>query len=63
MNEETGSAMFTVVVNDEEQYSIWNTSRPVPSGWSAVTGEDTKEACLAYIDNVWTDIRPKSVRG
>jgi MbtH protein len=63
MYDEPAGSNFVVVVNDEEQYSIWETSRPVPAGWTAVIGEDTKEACLAYIDRVWTDMRPKSVRG
>lgn len=53
---------FTVVRNDEEQYSIWEADRPIPAGWhdAGVTGP--KEECLAHIEEVWTDLRPRSVR-
>ncbi len=53
---------YLVVVNDEEQYSIWLADRPVPAGWRAVGKKGRKEECLAYIDEVWTDMRPLSVR-
>jgi MbtH protein len=51
-----------VVVNDEEQYSIWFVDREPPPGWREVGKEGTKEECLAYIEEVWTDMRPKSLR-
>ncbi|WP_229881944.1 MbtH family protein [Streptomyces alanosinicus] len=51
-----------MVVNDEEQYSIWNSLRPVPGGWRAEGTRGSKEACLEHIDRVWTDMRPRSVR-
>ncbi|MGW8503546.1 MbtH family protein [Streptomyces sp. CLCI03] len=53
---------FPVVVNGEEQYSIWPEGRELPLEWrdTGVTG--TKEECLAHIDEVWTDQRPLSVR-
>jgi len=53
---------FTVVVNDEEQYSIWPEGRAVPPGWREVGKTGTKQACLAYIDEAWTDMRPRSLR-
>lgn len=56
------SARWWVVVNDEEQYSIWAVGRDVPAGWHTVGVEGTKEECLSYIDEVWTDMRPKSLR-
>ena len=56
------STVFAVVRNDEEQYSIWPTYKPVPGGWRVVGKEGSKEECLAYIDEVWTDMRPLSLR-
>ena len=53
---------YKVVVNDEEQYSIWFVDRDPPLGWTAVGKEGPKEECLAYIEEVWTDMRPKSLR-
>ncbi|MBT2408588.1 MULTISPECIES: MbtH family protein [unclassified Streptomyces] len=54
--------MFHVVVNAEEQHSLWPVGRDLPAGWSAVSGPDTESECLAYIEAVWTDITPRSVR-
>jgi MbtH protein len=51
-----------VVVNDEEQYSIWFADRATPPGWREAGKEGTKEECLAYIEEVWTDMRPLSLR-
>jgi len=53
---------YTVVVNHEEQYSIWPVDREVPAGWTEVGVTGGKEACLAHIRMVWTDITPLSVR-
>lgn len=53
---------FSVVVNHEEQYSIWVTSRDLPPGWNEVDVTGTREECLAWIDEHWTDMRPLSVR-
>jgi MbtH protein len=53
---------YSVVVNDEEQYSIWLTDADVPAGWHAVGVTGTKNKCLDYIEEVWTDMRPLSVR-
>lgn len=54
--------MFKVVVNHEEQYSIWPADRDLPAGWSAEGTEGPKEECLAHIERVWTDMRPLSLR-
>ena len=56
------STKVKVVINDEEQYSIWPTDRPTPAGWREVGVKGTKDECLAYIREVWTDMRPLSVR-
>lgn len=55
-------ATFKVVVNDEEQYSIWPADRENPLGWRDGGKAGTKEECLAYIKEVWTDMRPLSLR-
>jgi MbtH protein len=53
---------FMVVVNDEEQYSIWPLDRELPPGWRSVGETGAKQVCLDYIDRVWTDMRPLSLR-
>jgi MbtH protein len=53
---------FRVVINDEEQYSIWPADRELPAGWRPEGMSGTKDACLAYIDEAWTDMRPLSLR-
>jgi MbtH protein len=60
--EEDESAIYTVVVNHEEQYSIWPEYKKIPSGWRAVGKTGPKAECLAYINEVWTDMRPLSLR-
>ncbi|MGW7417298.1 MbtH family protein [Streptomyces sp. NPDC054863] len=53
---------YRVVVNDEEQYSIWWADRDLPAGWHAEGTEGNRADCLAHIDEVWTDMRPRSLR-
>jgi MbtH protein len=53
---------YTVVVNDEEQYSIWPIGRECPPGWRAEPISGSKDTCLKYIEQVWTDMRPLSLR-
>ncbi|MDP9685021.1 MbtH protein [Streptomyces griseoviridis] len=48
-------------MNDENQHSLWPAFAEVPDGWKAVFGEDTRAACIAYIEKNWTDMRPKSL--
>ena len=55
-------ATYKVVVNHEDQYSIWFADRENPPGWNDVGRQGTKEECLAYIEQVWTDMRPLSLR-
>jgi MbtH protein len=54
--------IYRVVVNHEEQYSIWRASMRLPAGWREVGKTGPEEECLAYISSVWTDMRPLSVR-
>ena len=56
------STSFAVVVNDEEQYSIWPRALPVPLGWRMTGVKGPKADCLAHIDKIWTDMRPLSLR-
>ncbi|MBP2473356.1 MbtH protein [Crossiella equi] len=53
---------FQVLVNDEEQYSLWPVGTELPSGWRAVGKLGTRQECMDYVDEVWTDMRPKSLR-
>jgi len=53
---------WRIVVNDEEQYSIWFADREMPPGWRAEGTEGSRAECLDHIDEVWTDMRPRSVR-
>lgn len=54
--------MYKVVINDEEQYSIWPTYKENPAGWRDEGKTGLKEECLEHIDNVWTDMRPRGLR-
>ncbi|AXE75893.1 MbtH family protein [Streptomyces atratus] len=56
------NAEYLVVINGEDQYSIWPASRDLPAGWTAVGGPRSRKECLDHIARVWTDMRPKSVR-
>ena len=53
---------YQVLVNHEEQYSLWPTFRDIPNGWKQVGPIGTKQECLDYVNEVWTDITPLSVR-
>jgi len=53
---------YIAVVNDEEQYSIWPVDRELPLGWRDAGKRGNKQACLDYIEEVWTDMRPLSLR-
>jgi uncharacterized protein YbdZ (MbtH family) len=56
------SMQYRVVKNHEEQFSIWPIGRDLPLGWEAAGVDGSKEACLAYIETTWTDMRPLSLR-
>lgn len=53
---------YTVLVNDEEQYSLWIKGKAVPAGWRPAGKEGTLEECKQFVDEVWTDMRPLSLR-
>ena len=56
------NTIYKVVVNSEEQYSIWPVDRENPPGWREAGKSGTRPECLAYIQEVWTDMRPLSIR-
>ena len=58
----TDERRYTVVRNDEGQYSIWPDGREPPAGWRAVGVSGTEEECVEYIDRVWTDLYPAALR-
>lgn len=60
--EREDTTIYSVVMNHEEQYSIWPADRGNPRGWSSVGKAGPKAECLAYIKEVWTDMRPLSLR-
>jgi MbtH protein len=60
--DEEDDTIYEVVRNHEEQYSIWPQARELPAGWVAVGTSGTKAVCLAHIEEVWTDMRPLSLR-
>jgi MbtH protein len=55
-------ATYEVLRNDEDQYSLWPAGHEVPAGWYLVGKQGTKDECSAYVDEVWTDMRPRSLR-
>jgi MbtH protein len=52
---------FLVLVNEEGQHSLWPAFAEVPAGWRVAFGEDSRQACLAHVEENWTDLRPKSL--
>ncbi|MGI2906695.1 MbtH family protein [Tolypothrix sp. VBCCA 56010] len=61
-NDQEDTTIYKVVVNHEQQYSIWPSERENALGWTDVGKSGTKAECLAYIKEVWTDMRPLSLR-
>jgi MbtH protein len=53
---------YEVLRNDEDQHSLWPAGHDVPPGWYLVGKQGTKDECSAYVDEVWTDMRPRSLR-
>ena len=53
---------YTVLVNDEEQYSLWLAELRIPDGWRPAGKSGTKQECLDHVRSVWTDMRPLSLR-
>jgi MbtH protein len=61
-NEQEDNTIYKVVINAEEQYSIWPADREDPLGWKDAGKSGSKQECLRYIQEVWTDMRPLSLR-
>jgi len=61
-NEPVDNTVYRVIVNYEEQYSLWLADRELPLGWKDAGKTGSKEECQAYINEVWTDMRPLSLR-
>jgi MbtH protein len=53
-------ASYRVLVNDVRQHSLWPAAIDVPAGWRVAHEADTREACVAYVDTHWTDLRPST---
>lgn len=62
IHDEEDNSVYIVVVNHEEQYSIWSEYKEIPAGWVTVGKSGNKQDCLNYIKDVWTDMRPLSLR-
>ena len=58
---EDENAVYHVLINDEGQHSLWPSFKEVPAGWTIVHESDSRAACLEYINQHWTDMRPKSL--
>ncbi|MEU3745779.1 MULTISPECIES: MbtH family protein [Streptomyces] len=58
---ENADAAYLVLVNDENQHSLWPADIEVPDGWTVVHGATSRQACLDYVDTHWTDMRPASL--
>ncbi|MER5730204.1 MbtH family protein [Streptomyces sp. NPDC002138] len=59
---ENNDGAYLVLVNEEDQHSLWPDSLTVPAGWSVARAGDSREACLEYVERTWTDMRPKASR-
>lgn len=53
---------YQVLINDEEQYSLWQSGLEVPAGWRAIGFEGSRQDCMTEVDRLWTDMRPRSLR-
>lgn len=62
MTDSNDDTRYKVVINHEEQYSIWPADRAMPKGWKESGHEGTRKECLDHIEEVWTDMRPLSIR-
>ncbi|MFD0692247.1 MbtH family protein [Actinomadura fibrosa] len=52
---------FVVLANDEGQHSLWPSSTAVPDGWRVILGESSRQRCLTFVDEHWTDLEPRSL--
>ena len=62
MSIDNPNTQFYVVINEEEQYAIWPAFKDIPQGWKLAGKEGNKDDCIAYISEVWQDMRPKSLK-
>jgi MbtH protein len=62
MFDDNEGRLYMVLVNDEEQFSLWPRDKSVPNGWRSVGKEGTRAECAQYVDEMWTDMRPLSLR-
>jgi MbtH protein len=62
LHDDEDTRAYIVLINAEEQYSLWLKDKTIPAGWRAVGKEGTKEECSRYVDEVWVDMRPLSLR-
>lgn len=62
MNSDNDEQQYQVLINHEEQYSLWPATMAIPDGWTAGICTGSKEQCQAYVEEVWTDMRPLSLR-
>lgn len=62
MNDDRCERVFIVLVNEEEQYSLWPKDKIVPEGWYSIGKEGSEDECRCHVDQVWMDMRPLSVR-
>ena len=60
--EDDDEGIYLVLVNDEEQRSIWPERRPVPDGWRSTSFRGSKAECVGHVDETWSDLRPLSLR-
>ena len=58
---ESDDISYVVLRNDEHQYSLWPADMNVPGGWEIIKSADTRESCLQFVEDNWTDMRPKSL--
>ncbi len=58
---ENPDGVYLVLVNDENQHSLWPSFAEVPAGWTVVHGPESRQSCLDYVERNWTDMRPKSL--
>jgi MbtH protein len=61
-DDEDAARAYVVLINEEEQYSLWLSHKAIPDGWKTTGVSGTKAECVEYVDNVWKDITPLSVR-
>ena len=58
---ESEDASYVVLINSEHQHSLWPAEMEIPPGWSITKSADTRQACLQFIEETWTDMRPRSL--